>query len=107
MVPGPELLGGAASGAGQSGQGKCPPASQLPEFISAPLWLLPQLPASGWSGPCPSPCPSLSLGSFCVIYFLRRVCIIFSYGCSSCCRGLEVLFFWRVGVGVPFCHCLS
>ena len=109
MVPGPELLGGAAEGGWAEWTRPCPPASQPPEVhLSTPPGPLPEAPCQWPEQPLPLPKPLCPLGSFCVIYFLRRVCIIFSYGCSSSsCWGLGVLFFWRAGVGGPFCHFAS
>jgi hypothetical protein len=63
------------------------------KFTSVPSLASP----SDWSNPAPLLIPLCPLGSFCVIYFLRRVCIIFSHSCSSSCWKLRVLFFWRAG----------
>lgn len=98
-VPGSELLGGAAEGRWAERTGRYPSAAQPLQFISMPLQAPPQAPRPP-HGPRP-------LGSSCVIYFLRRVCIIFHTAAAAAAGGLGVLFFWRAGVGGPFCHFAS
>lgn len=79
LGPRPELLGGAAGGVGQGGRDQGPPAAQPLKLISvAPPGPHPEAPRQWLEQPLPLPVPLSPLGSFCVIYFLRRVCIIFS-----------------------------
>lgn len=100
MVPGPELLGGAAEGGWAEWTRQCPPASQPPEVhLSTIPGLSPRLPASGQSSPCPSPCP-LSSGFFlCNLFFKKSLYYFFIRLQQQQLLGAWGFIFWAGGGG--------
>lgn len=108
LGPRPELLGGAAGGwAGRTRPGST--SSPAPEaHLSGPSRASPRgSPPVAGAAPAPPRAP-LSLGSFCVIYFLRRVCIIFFIAVAAAAvGGLGFYFSGGRGWGAISSLCLS